>query len=251
MGLITSLPKTELCGEAKAMPPDLVDHVREVRDRAVYDADILINNYPWDQSKDIRIRSLSKVIHLLVGLHISLRSFSEASQLGEDYWGEISLPRPSRGDRPQYLACFELFVKIGYVASLYSILESSFRVYMEFLEPQFYRENRLKTRKIIRELLLHRLDREYPHGFEWMTLLGHIRNSLHNNGVFRPHDDRRQAFTYRGRPLEFVPDGIVDFADWDLLLNLTDDLRGLLFQVARDKHISAHLGVIRDPSIPQ
>jgi hypothetical protein len=233
------------------MPSDLIDHVREVRDKAVYDADILINNYPWDQAKDIRIRSLSKVIHLLVGLHISLRSFSEASQQGEDYWDEISLPRPSRGDPQQYLVCFELFVKIGYVASLYSILESSFRVYLEFLEPLLYHENRLKTRKIIRELLFCRLDREYSYGFEWMTILGHIRNSLHNNGVFRPHDDQPQAFTYRGRSFEFVPDRIVDFANWDLLLNLTDDLRGLLFQVARDKHVSAHPGEIIDPSIPQ
>lgn len=227
-------------------PNKLLEKIKDIRNNGFYDVNILIKEFAWNQAIDIRITSLSKYIRLLIGLHLSFHSLIELSHQDDVYWSQLKLPNRQAEDSELYTECFELFIKIGFVASIYSVVESSFRIYFHHLDPESYERKKGNTAKLFEIMFLEKLDRKYNTGFQRVRLLGHIRNSLHNNGVFSPRDMKQRSIEYKGVTYTFTPGEMIDFAAWELILDLTDDMRSLLFQVATDKNIKETTTVITD-----
>jgi hypothetical protein len=148
------------------------------------------------------------------------------------------------------MACLELNHRIGFVTSLYSVVESSFRVYVEYFNPDFYARNRLKPSKLFKHFFQEILREKHKDGSNSLEFLALVRNSIHNNGIFRPPDDRPKRMLYREIEYEFLPDQMIKFVGWALLLEIADDMRGLLVSVSRDGAISEVGEPIQDPTRP-
>ena len=229
------------------MDEKIFEKVKEVRDKAFYDATILVRQFKWNQRLDLRVRSLSKLIHILIGLHLACHTLIHLPQESSEYWSKLKLPLNGNENIKGYIDSFEMFVKVGFCATLFSITESTLRAYLCHLDPQQYEKNLMRTEKIIRILLLKTLERKYIYGLQWVDLLRNIRNTLHYNGVFTPQDGKPFSITYREKKYEFIPGESINFVDWYLLLNLADDLRGLFFHISTDGKIRTQ-EFISDPS---
>ena len=97
----------------------ILDDVKQIRDQAVRDADTLIRDFKWDQHNDLRITSLSKFIHLMVGIDLGLYIWSELPSRGPGFWKNFALPfpRPNRAEAERHMACLELNHRIMDVCS--------------------------------------------------------------------------------------------------------------------------------------
>jgi hypothetical protein len=212
--------------------------VKEVRDKAFYDASILKSTFGWDQNADVRVTAIGKIIRLLVALQLGLNSMRRLELANDDQWTTLLLPAGENKEHAPYLGVLELVTKSGFVSSLFSAMESSLRVLLVHIDPEGYARLRLKTRKLFQLLLLEKLSHPYESEFTIIDLLRNLRNTLHSNGVFHPPDSQPVTFTYRGRTLAFEPEKRVDFADWGLIVSLADDMRQICFRIARDPVIS-------------
>jgi len=227
---------------------ELLDNIKELRDKAYLDAIVLIQNFHLNQHTDVRITSLSKKARVLAGLHLAVHSLLESERNIEEYWEEHSLPQTEKEPPLHYLIMAEQFIRNGYVTSLYACVESSFRIYLEYLNPDEYATRTKSAIEVAKYLLKKQLANQYSEAYDAFNLLGKMRNTLHNNGVYRSVSGQPTSVDYRGATYHFTPDERVDFVDWELLLMLSRDLGEVLFQIARDDKLLDNDSVITDPS---
>ena len=226
----------------------VIDRIIEVRDKSYHDTNILLNEYGWDQSIDIRITSLIKLVRVLIALHLALHSLIEMSDDDYEHWPKLKLPKAYKIDIESYLVSYKTFLEISFVNSLFSVVESSIRVYSKQIDSEYYSKNQGKFYKLSKYLLVEQLDRKYVYGFQWLNLIRNIRNTIHNNGVFSPVNGKELVLDYKEKSYRFIPGKIVDFVSWYLLLDLADDLRNLLFQLSNNEKIKTAEEPIIDPS---
>lgn len=80
--------------------------------------------------------------------------------------------------------------------------------------------------------------------FDFLRL---IRNTLHNNGVHIPISKKeKKSIDYKGITYDFIEGENLKFVTWDLLLDIADDMRTLIFHIAHNKTISSIPGIILD-----
>jgi hypothetical protein len=221
--------------------------IREVRDHIFWDATILKRMYPWDQDLDVRGSTLSKLIRLLIALHLTARSILDLATASDDVWASLLLPAGANTDKKPYLDVMQLVTINGFVATLFTALESSFRVLFKSLDPVEYHKLEARTGELIRVLLCEKLSRPFAPYYEVVDFLRTLRNTLHNNTIFQPRDGKARSFTFQGSTYTFTPGKRVNFASLELLLDITDCMRSLAFDIARDPKVSA-VPFIPDPS---
>jgi hypothetical protein len=210
---------------------------KKIRNSAYLNANLVAGQFGWDQHRDFRVRSLSKLIYVLTGLHTAFCSIDQLSQESDEYWSDLKFPKREHESSKIYIASFEIFIKIGFVASLFSVAESTFRGYLQYLDINQYEKIQLKTEKVIKTLLTQKLTSNYLDRLQQVDFLRHIRNTLHTNGLFSPPDDKPFSIVYRYKEYEFIPGRRINFVNWNLLLNLADDMRSLLFKITVDEKI--------------
>lgn len=226
----------------------VLDRIRIIRDDYFKDIGILATTFRWDVNSDLRITSNLRLFRLLTGLNVSLCVILESDP--EDYLDCHKISLDDQKDIQRYPKMSELFIRIGFVSSLFSIVESVVRDYLKVLDEDIYNQYESSMYHLCKTLIEQKL--------EWgiirfdckpIHFLRHIRNSLHNNGVHRPirDEDRIIDFDYKGRIYQFRDNEQIDFASWDLLLDITSDIKELLFQIANNPIISGIDGLIPDP----
>jgi hypothetical protein len=225
----------------------ILAEVKEIRDKAYYDGLALLSFHRWDQRIDIRITSITKLSRLLTGLHVAMHSLLQFEERSEDYWEENKFPQPDPEPIERFLNVASLFLRNGFISSLFSVIESSLRIYLAELNPEKH-SKLIRAPEIAKQVLMKELREKRQHGYRAFKLLGHIRNSLHNNGVFNPPNGRPTSVEYRGEVYGFVPGEWVNHASWEKLLVMARDQAEMLFQVSRDARLLAVSTSIRDTS---
>ncbi|MEX2029354.1 MAG: hypothetical protein WD906_00055 [Anaerolineales bacterium] len=229
------------------MIASIEQQAKEARDKAFYDASVLMQTYHWDQKTDARITTIGKLIRILVALQLSLSSLRRLQVATDEEWSALFLPSGENTDRRPYLLVFELVTKTGFIAALFTAVESSLRVFLNHIDPASYSKYRLRTRELIHLLLLEKLSRPHKSEFESVDFLRTLRNTLHSNGVFHPPDAKSVTFSFKGTSYDFEPEQRVNFASWQLVLDLADDMRQISFRLARDPVISSLAPTVTDP----
>jgi len=224
----------------------LTERIEEIRLRCFSNGNALINAYRWNTNKDLRITSNKRLTRLMIGLNVSFIYLSNSDQ--EKMLGSIRLSFKKDGDILQYLLINELFLKMGFVSSLFFIVESVLRDYLRFIDKESY-----KTSKGIMTVCNCLLGEKLEWGniifdcqsFNFLRL---IRNTLHNNGVHISQNKKEKniSIEYKGKDFAFSEGKRPNFVTWDLLLDITDDMRSLLFQIANNKTIRSIPGLILD-----
>lgn len=222
--------------------------VKDLRIACLNDFGRLLRYKNLNFQKDIRLTSIQRLTRLVAGLNVSFLYIANANQ--KEVLDNIKIPFYEENiPVEQYLIANEIFLKLGFTSSLFFIIEGVLKVYLEHLDPKDY--NQTKGIKNICEKLLSKLswkDSEYYSNiFNFLRL---IRNTLHSNGIHAPtnkSDKNLKPILYKDKSYTFEENKRIDFVTWDLLLDITEDMKNLLFLIASDDVINQSNDLIHDP----
>ena len=157
-----------------------------------------------DHRKDIRATSIIRLTRLLIGLNISFLYIANTDQ--EKALGDIKILFYEENiPIEQFLFSNEVFLKLGFTASLFFIIEGVLKIYLQYIDIQTYKKT--KGIKNVCEKLLGKLSWKdaalYSSAFNFPRL---IRNTLHSNGIHIPtnsSDRNISPITYKGKSYIF------------------------------------------------
>jgi hypothetical protein len=224
----------------------LTTRIKELRTLCVGDGTALINTYHWDRKKDLRITSNIRLLRMITGLHVSFLYLSNLDQ--NAILEGIKLPFEENMDIEQYLLSNEVFLKLGFSSSLFFIVEGVLKNYLQFLDEKTYK-NTKGIKNVCTCLLEEKLEWDLVKFdcsvFDFLRL---IRNTLHSNGIHLPLSAKEKdvQIRYKDKKYRFVDGERINFVTWDLLLDITNDMRLLLFHLANNKKIREIKSIIPD-----
>ena len=224
----------------------LAKRVRELRIFFIGDGNALISTYHWDTRKDLRITSNVRLVRMITGLYVSFLYLVNTDQ--NAVLAGIKSPFEENVDVEQYLISNEIFLKLGFASSLFFIVEGVLKNYLQFLDEEAYKETK-GIKNICKCLLEEKLEWDFVKFdcsvFDFLRL---IRNTLHSNGIHLPVSAKEKNIDiqYKGLMYHFADGKRINFVTWDLLLDITDDMRTLLFHLAKNNKICAIKEIIPD-----
>ncbi len=226
----------------------LKSRVRTIRSRATYDQNALVSVNKWDGKTDLRATSITRFIRVIIGLNISLLQLASVDD--DTINKEIRLAIGENSiDIEQYKRMNENFVFMGFISSLFSIVEVALREYLKNLDKENYDEkwNIMTVCNKLFDKMSNKEDLELEKkAFNFLRL---IRNSLHSNGVFAPsseHDKKKSSILYKGKTYNFIIGERPAFVTWELLLDIAEDMKTLLFKIPSDKTINSISALMLD-----
>jgi len=229
----------------------LIKRLQTLKERVVNDMQQLTAANPgWNPQKDARLLSLNKFINICeriqFGLHI-------LGKMLNDPWYKRNMENATQLD-PEYrkflTVGFATSLRYGFGMSLFTLTESSFRIFLRAVDPAACKGATTAFDSIHKSLLGSKqlnfpaADRQAAE--ELLDFVRLVRNLIHNDGVYFDEDGNDKTVTYRGVQYRFYNGKPVNFIYWDLLLNLADDIRKLLVQVISNPKI-AKQSQVADP----
>jgi hypothetical protein len=225
---------------------ELIKKVQKARDLLVDDKNNLIASYSnWDKGRDARITLFSKCINTLNSTQLGM-TFIYFHLTQKQSWNSVAHKTILDNDIQIYVNEFVMFVKIGFIHSLFSSIESSFRLILKALDPNVCSGGTAEFKGIY-SCLLTRLGLN-----KWevlLDLLRNIRNTIHNNGVYFHRSGRNETVSYNGNTYSFDIGKPVDFVTWDFLLDLLNDIDKMFVEVVSHRDVVA-ISMIIDPFAP-
>lgn len=222
--------------------------VKNLRIACQNDFGRLFRHKNLNRQKDIRITSIQRFTRLITGLNVSFLYISNTNQ--EEVLENIKIPIYEENiPIEQYLIVNEILLKLGFTSSLFFIIEGVLRVYLEYIDPISYSQN-MGIKKVCEELLKKLAWKDsayYNNAFNFFRL---IRNTLHSNRIHNPankSDKTPPPILYKGNYYIFEENKGIDFVTWDLLLDIAEDMKNLLFLIASDELINKSDNLIYDP----
>lgn len=200
-------------------------------------------------SVDARTTSLSKLESVL---HASLLSMLFVGQhlTDREWWAGTMGTTPDDDHIEAYVNRYTEFSKIGLIQATFSSIESSIRLVLRRFSPDTYKRLRVDFRHICYFLIDEFMREERQHYRAVTDIMRLIRNTVHNNGVFSPKSGRDVRIWYRDELYVFQAEQVVNFAEWELLLQIIVDFGEFIRRVMTQPEIIA-LAHIEDPMISQ
>ncbi len=229
----------------------ITQRLQTIKETAFNDKLRLITVHPgWNAQKDARLLSLGKFVNVCdrtqFGLHI-------LGKLLDDEWYQQNMENESQQD-PQYKMIltveYEKSLKYGFGMSLFTLIESSFRIFLRSIDPKACNGATAAFDSIYKSLLgpkqLSFSVNDRKESEQLLDFMRLIRNLIHNDGVYFDKVGNDSIVMYRDVEYSFFHGKPVDFVYWNLLLTLADDLQRLLTQVISQEKISSPAQVV-DP----
>jgi hypothetical protein len=221
---------------------DICDQIAQNKE----DVKIIYSNF--DTRKDARITTFSKMIYLFTALQLSLNFVLKGlSKL--DVWKIIidEEPPPNSDKKLYYVGSFMQFTKIGFDELLFSITESSLRIFLRAFDPNACNSSTNTFESIYNCLFKSKLSICPTEGIELLDLFRHTRNTIHNNGVYFNSKKQDKVVIWRGISYEFKHATPISFVTWQHIVNISDAIQSLLYTVITDKNLRVINHEIKDP----
>ena len=164
-----------------------------------------------------------------------------------DWWTETGLGRSPGFDYEVSVTEFSQFVKVGYVQSIFSNVESSLRTFLRGVDPVACSGGTAEFQSVYRALLQTKLGAPDPHHLELLDLWRTLRNTVHNNGVYFHRSGGSSTVGYKGVTYDFTHGRAVEFAKWPVLVSLTGDLVDLLIFITGSSVLANVSPPLTDP----
>jgi hypothetical protein len=195
----------------------------------------LRKNYGWDEN-DARITVFNKCSNVCSSVLLGY-VFIDKYLSNKEWWKLYStLPIDSK-EIQRAGNEFEMFLRVSLIQSTLYAVESSFRIYVVFLDSKAC-SNGLGEFKNIYEWLLKRTSLQSYSAL--LDIFRNIRNSMHNNGLFLPISGKDSTIKYKGRSFEFKYGLPNDFVSTILILELISDVRELLLAIVQSEDMKEH-----------
>jgi len=196
--------------------------------------------------KDARITTFSKMIDIFNSLRLSLAFVQKGFNL--DWWkGILSEERLPKSAILYYTGVFMNISKIGFNQILFSNTESSLRIFLRALDPNACNGGMGKFQSIYCCLFKTKLSVCPPEGIELLDLFRLVRNTSHNNGVYFDPNRRDRTINWRGKSYIFKHSAPIDFVNWSFIMEISDAVRFLMYEVVTDKNLQLVTHEIKDP----
>lgn len=225
------------------MPGDvLLQRLQAIKENAFNDKQRLSTANPnWNLSKDVRLLSLGKFINICERTQFCLHILGK---MLDDEWYQNNMENETHQE-PDYKLIltveFERSTKYGFGMSLFTLIESSFRIFLRAIDPTACKGGTAAFYSIHKSLLgskqLNFSTGDKKIAEELLDFVRLIRNLIHNDGVYFDENGNDRTVSYRGTQYQFNHGQLVDFVYWDLLLTLADDIRKLLVEVISHQKI--------------
>lgn len=229
----------------------LINRLQEIKSNTIYEKQNLENDHTnWDNLKDARIMVFGRLTNIL---EITQFSINLLGKTLDDEWYQSNMDHETQQD-PEYKMIltieWETATKYRFGMSLFTLIESSFRVFLRNIDPGACRGATSSFESIYKNLLspkqldFAKQDREVAE--ELLDFIRTLRNLIHNDGVFFDEDGKDKVITFKGTTFYFYNGKPVKFVTWELLLDLADDIQRLLSLVISQPKINSRTEVL-DP----
>ncbi len=215
---------------------------RNLRDACVlYDQDTL--------KSDVRITVFTKFLGSIHSLRLAFL-FLKENLINFNKWPSTYRKEKIR-DKGIHLENLEKFLKGAFILWIFANYESSVRSLLRQLDPECYKKKGRSINSVSMELLQKRIS-SYPVGSkELIKVCTLIRNTVHNDWVFYPLDNKPDHVCYRGVLHEFKVGESLKNVTWEVVLDIAEDLIDLMRVIVFDKKIRRKTRVIWDPRIEE
>lgn len=218
----------------------------EVRARAQRVHESLGTAHPaWPVGRDGRLTALAKISNVLTAAEFAVL-FIERHLSDATWWTATFTQRPSSADAVIIVTEFSQFSKGGLLEGAYGAVESSLRVILRALDPVACNGGTAEFKSVYDCLLRSKLVPPCLDDVELLDFARTLRNTVHNNGVYYHRQGTEVDLKYRGRLYSFRQGRPIEFADWELVIQLVDDLIGVLERVVTNGAVDMR-GSILDP----
>lgn len=144
------------------------------------------------------------------------------------WWAARFALTPTKPQAEEELQDYHDFIVLDVVVMPFSLFEAGLRRVVRAIEPTACDGGAAEFKSIYAWLLAHlrRNGWVYPHGDAeaFLDLYRHLRNTIHNNGVFYDRRGRDVTVKWDGITYEFFHTQRPSFADWPLHLRMSREL---------------------------
>ena len=188
-----------------------------------------------DKERDLRISCFTKCISVLNSTYLFLGLIQKYVS-NKNWWIETSKVSMTDRDINNHLVEFEMFIKIGFLQSFFSAIESSLRIFLYALDSNVC-DGSTSAFKNIYSSLFKRLKIQQHEAL--LDLLRLIRNVIHHNGVFLPNKKENVLIDYKGKQYLFEVGKLIKFAKWGFLMDLLPEIKNMLIDIISSDKIES------------
>ncbi len=138
---------------------------------------------------------------------------------------------------------YDKFMRFSFFQFIFSQIESSIRIFMRAIDIDAYYKKKYPFGNIYSFIDNYLGLKKYNDLFYFLRL---IRNSIHNNGMYFPDNQKEPIINYREKSHTFKIGKPISCGDWITLFNVTEDIVSALKEIIESKEISI-LNFIDDP----
>jgi len=196
--------------------------------------------------KDARITTFSKMINIFNSVQLSLAFVQKGFNL--NWWkGIICEEKLPKSAILSYIRVFMSFSKIGFVQLLFSNTESSLRIFLRTLDPNACNGGMGSFKSVYTCLFKSKLSIYPSEGIELLDLFRLGRNTSHNNGVYFDPNRQDRTINWRGKSYKFKHSTPIDFVNWPFVMEISDAVWSLMYEVVTDNNLQIITHEIKDP----
>ena len=228
--------------EIGGSPIFLLSELQRIKEKAVTYRNLLLAENPLWDNNDARVRPIQKFINILEKTRFQIFILTK---LVDDEWSASNLSFPDGKEPLNYrqMVAHETMVGTRLQFGLFAFfqIETYFRIYLRTLDP-IACNGSTDAFKNIHQCLLGQTQLNFPQkerelADEMLELVRLFRNLIHNDGTYFEKRKNDEIAIYRGKQYHFRHATQVDFATWELLLMLFEDIVDLLVKVIRQPKI--------------
>lgn len=184
----------------------------------------------WDPRVDARLAAFDRIAEALdhARTALALVRMRVPAEPRPVVQAGVATPGPD-------LAGFDRFIRTACLAAVLAGAEGFFRSLVRVLDPGACHGGAGEFKSVYDAVLARVRRRRW---IPLLDLLRVLRNTAHNQGVYRYKHPRDHEVAWRGRRYRFILDQPVAFLSWPLLLELAADLADLLGDVARTPRVA-------------
>lgn len=139
---------------------------------------------------------------------------------------------------------YDMFLRSNFITEIYSAFESSLRVIIQKIEPDYYEKNKTKFSKMAKKILI---DFKLPEENQLMIHFSILRNSMHSNGIFDPPNAENKIIKYKRKKFIYEVGKPVQYAGWTDLLSISKLIHYLFFDIINHT-IAQNISFIKEPA---
>ena len=169
---------------------------------------------------------------------------------GQKVSSAINFQKPSDDYILNLSEGYNQFLLVGFIQTLFSSIGSALRIFVRALDAGAWSSGTAEFESIYNWLLSNeRLN--LIRYIELLNILRHIRNAIHNNGVYFHKSGIDKPVQYKGIIYKFEIGKRIEFSPdvWTFLCNLLPNILEMIDDIVSSNQIIT-LGQINDPFVP-